>query len=667
MTALDASPDLARKAEELIEKYESPVRRLSGPAAWVAWALCLAISLYALYGALGTPNTHVFRVAHVTLVLMATLLLYPWGTRDTGAVPLVDWLLVGTVALAYLNFIWDWEEFIYRAVTPTTLDLASGILTIVIVLEATRRTTGWVLPALVLACLAYALIPGFLPGLWAHRGYDLERIVGHMYMTLEGLFGVPVAVSASFIILFIIYGAVLEKTRASRFFVDFALAAMGRRPSGAGRTVTLASFLLGGPSGSGVATTVTVCSIAYPMLRKAGYHPDTAGAIFAAGGIGAVISPPVLGAASFLIAEFLNISYLEVIKMAVMPTVLYYLGILLMIELDAKRFGIRAVEAPRVDLWPLTRRYWFHLTSLVAIVVFMAMDLSAYYAITLSIGVAILFSWLRADTRLTPRGLVEALDMAGRQVLAVAPTCAAAGLIVGTFTLTGLGLKFSDIIVGLAGGSLHLTLVYTAIVLLVLGLALPITASYLVAAVLTVPAMTKLGVPDFAAHMFVFYYAVLSEVSPPVALSPVAAAALTGGNPWRTMMITWKYTLPTFLVPFMFTMTPDGIGLLLKGSVGNIVLASATAMGATVALVWGVGGYVTGRATALERVLLVTAGLLLFAADWRSDMAGFALFGAGIAVHWLRQRRRREAAVEGEGAVSIPSPPEGERDRVRGA
>jgi TRAP-type uncharacterized transport system fused permease subunit len=176
--------------------------------------------------------------------------------------------------------------------------------------------------------------------------------------------------------------------------------------------------------------------------------------------------------------------------------------------------------------------------------------------------------------------------MGGRQVLAVAPTCAAAGLIVGTFTLTGLGLKFSDIIVSLAGGNLHLTLVYTAIVLLVLGLALPITASYLVAAVLTVPAMTKLGVPEFAAHMFVFYYAVLSEVSPPVALSPVAAAALTGGNPWRTMMITWKYTLPTFLVPFMFTMTPEGVGLLLKGSLGNIALASATAMGATVALVW---------------------------------------------------------------------------------
>jgi TRAP-type uncharacterized transport system fused permease subunit len=286
------------------------------------------------------------------------------------------------------------------------------------------------------------------------------------------------------------------------------------------------------------------------------------------------------------------------------------------------------------------------LTSLVAIVVFMAMDLSAYYAITLSIGVAIVFSWLRADTRLTPRGLVAALDMGGRQVLAVAPTCAAAGLIVGTFTLTGLGLKFSDIIVSLAGGNLHLTLVYTAIVLLVLGLALPITASYLVAAVLTVPAMTKLGVPEFAAHMFVVYYAVLSEVSPPVALSPVAAAALTGGNPWRTMMITWKYTLPTFLVPFMFTMTPEGVGLLLKGSLGNIALASATAMGATVALVWGVGGYVTGRATAVERVLLVAAGLLLFAADWRSDIAGFALFAAGLGLHWLGRRHGPSAAAE---------------------
>jgi TRAP transporter 4TM/12TM fusion protein len=647
-----ATEDLARKAEELIEKYESPVRKLTGVASWATWALSIAISAYALYGALGTPNTYTFRVAHVALVLMATLLLYPRGRGDTRRVPVLDWALAVAVALSLLHVVRDVEDFIYRAMTPTAVDLAAGVLTIVLVLETTRRTTGRVLPLLSLACLAYAFVPGFLPGLWAHKGYDLERIVGHMTMTLEGVYGVPVGVSASFIILFIIYGAVLEQSGASKFFVDFAFAAMGRRPSGAGRTVTLASFLLGGPSGSGVATTVTVCSIAYPMLRKAGYHPDTAGAMFAAGGIGAVISPPILGAASFLIAEFLNVSYLEVIKMAVVPTLLYYLGIVLMIELDARRFGIRAIDMPGLDLGRLTRRYWFHLTSLVAIVAFMAMDLSAYYAITLSIGVAILFSWLRPDTRLTPRKLLAALEAGGRQVLSVAPTCAAAGLIVGTFTLTGLGLKFSDIIVSLAAGNLHLTLVYTAVVLLVLGLALPITASYLVAAVLTVPAMTTLGVPDFAAHMFVFYYAVLSEVSPPVALSPVAAAALTGGNPWRTMMITWKYTLPTFLVPFMFTMTPDGVGLLLRGGIGNVLLATATAVGATIALVWGVGGWVSARASALERTVLVIAGLLLFAADWRSDIAGFALFAAGISIHWIRTRRARRDARIGEHAIA---------------
>ncbi len=308
----------------------------------------------------------------------------------------------------------------------------------------------------------------------------------------------------------------------------------------------------------------------------------------------------------------------------------------------------RIARPPDLDLGRLTRRYWFHLTSLVAIVVFMAMDFSAYYAITLSIAVAVLFSWLRPETRITPRKLVAALESGGRQVLSVAPTCAAAGLIVGTFTLTGLGLKFSDIIVNLAGGNLHLTLVFTAIVLLVLGLALPITASYLVAAVLTVPAMTRLGVPDFAAHMFVFYYAVLSEVSPPVALSPVAAAALTGGNPWRTMMITWKYTLPTFLIPFAFTMTPEGVGLLLHGGAGNAFLATVTAVAATFALVCGIGGWVSGRASAPERAALMIAGLLLFPADWRGDVAGLVLLAAALAVHWLRIRRERREAPAGE-------------------
>jgi TRAP transporter 4TM/12TM fusion protein len=454
-----------------------------------------------------------------------------------------------------------------------------------------------------------------------------------MYMTQEGIYGIPIGVSSTLIILFTVYGAILDNSGAGKFFVDFAFSAMGKKPAGAGRTVTLTSFLLGGPSGSGVATTVTVGSIAYPILKKAGYDRDTAGAIFSAGGIGAVISPPVMGAASFLIAEFLRISYLEVILMSLIPTLLYYIGILLMIELDVHKLGIKAIEMPAGNLAKLSREYWFHFTSLFAIVFFMLLDFSVEYSITLSIIVGVLFSWLKKDTRLTPAKLLKALEEGGRQVLSVAATCAAAGIIIGVFSLTGLGLKFSGIILDLAGENLILTLLYTAFILLILGLALPVTASYIIAAVLTVPAMTKLGVPDYAAHMFVFYYAVLSEVSPPVALSPVAAAALTGGNPWRTMMITWKYTLPTFLVPFMFTVTPDGIGLLLKGNFGNVILSTVTAIIAIVALVQGVGGYAFGRRANLpSRGMLIVGGLLLLAANWVTDIVGSFLFVTALII-----------------------------------
>ena len=325
--------------------------------------------------------------------------------------------------------------------------------------------------------------------------------------------------------------------------------------------MTLASFLLGTVSGSGVATTVTLGSICYPMLKKAGHDRDSSGAILSAGGIGAVISPPVLGPAAFLMAEILKISYLDIVIMAMMPTILYYLGILLMIEIDARRMGTRQVALDAPGFWELTVRYWYQYTSLFAIIGFLLLGFTTITAVFWSIVVAILVSYIRSDTALRPGKLVEALSSGTRQVLSVAATTAVAGIIVGVLLQTGLGLKVSSLILTLGLGNLFLTLVVAGVVLWVLGLSLPITATYLVAVPTVIPALAQLGVPLPAAHMFVFYYAVLSEVSPPVALSPFAAAAITRGNPYRTMMLTWKYALPCFLVPFMFTQ-PDGLALL---------------------------------------------------------------------------------------------------------
>ena len=491
-----------------------------------------------------------------------------------------------------------------------------GVIFMVLLLEATRRTTGWIVPVVALAFLAYAYFGPYLPQPWTHRGFDIGQIVGQLFITLEGIFGIPVDVSSSLIVLFCIYGAFLQHSGAGKFFIDFSLALMGNKPNAAGRTVVLSSFLLGGPSGSGVATTVTIGAVAYPMMAKAGFEKNAAGGLLAAGGLGAIISPPVLGAAAFLIAEFLKISYLDVIWMAVIPTCLYYLSLLFMVELDAKRFGAQMVSVkPEMGLWEMTRRYGFHFASLISIIFFMLWGFSPTLSVFWSTVLTFALSFLTRETALKPKKLVRALSDGSTSALTAATTCATAGIIVGVVTLTGLGLKFSAIVVDYAGGSLLLTALYTALIVWIVGLAVPVTASYIICAVVAAPALMKLGVPDIAAHMFIFYYSVLSEVSPPTALSPFAAAAITGGDPYKTTLQAWKYTLPAFLVPFVFVLDPQGVGLLLTipkgGSWVDIVQITIKAALGLAALAAAAQGWALRRTTTAERVLLVVAGLFL--------------------------------------------------------
>jgi TRAP transporter 4TM/12TM fusion protein len=635
------SPDEVR-AQEIIERYEGATRRFHGPLRWLVGALAVAMSLWGLWSAIGTVPAQLLRMGHVALLFALVFLLYP-GWARARRVNLVDVMLAVAGVVVMLPPFFDFDGFVERSSWMTGTDLVFGIVTILLVLEAARRATGPILPGLAIVALLYAFYGNALPAPWGHRGYGLERLVGLQYMTLEGIFSTPIAVSATFIILFTIYGAILETSGAGKFFVDFAMAAMGRRRAGPGRTVTLASFLLGGPSGSGVATSVTLGAVAYPLLARAGYSREAAGAVLSAGGIGAVISPPVMGAASFIIAELTQVSYLQVIKWAIVPTLLYYLSIFLMIELDARRLATRDVTIAAQPLWPLTRRYWFHFTSLVAIVVFLGMGFSAMWAVFWCMALAVVVSWLRRETAVGPRRLLKALEGGARSVVPIAATCAVAGILVGVVNLTGLGLKLSSIIVDFAGGSLFLTALYTALALLVLGLALPITASYIIAAVILAPALTKVGVPLPAAHMFVFYYAVLSEVSPPTALSCFAVSAITGGNPYKTMWITWRYALPAFVVPFMFVLAPEGVGLLLIGAWWRVALTVLTAMVGITALVGGAGGWLLHAASWPQRILLVAGGLCLVYGSPTADAAGLVL--AGLALAWQMLERGRRGAV----------------------
>ena len=662
--AAEVSEEALRRAEEMIEREEGVHNRLTGALAGLVGAVAVAMSLFHLYTAYAIVRPEHLRATHVAFVLFLTFLIFPVARRFRHRVMWWDWLLAAAGVATAVYLIAGGDEFFDRSILPETWDVVFGVGLILLVLEAMRRTTGWILPLVTAGFLAYAFFGEYLPAPWTHKGYEIPRLVGHMYMTLEGIFGTAIAVSSSLIILFTIYGAFLQHSGAGKFFIDFSFSVMGGKPTGAGRTVTLASFLLGGPSGSGVATTVTLGSVAAPMLAKVGYSREEAGGLLAAGGLGAIISPPVLGAAAFIIAEFLKISYLDVLLMAVIPTCLYYLTLFLMVEIDVRKFGVRQAVFEQVEsAWILSKRYWFHFLSLVSIIAFMLLGFSPELSVFWATVVALVTSFLRRDTALLPyemfsgkapvahglldSGLSRALQGGSTAVLNVAATCAGAGIIVGVVTLTGLGLKFSTIVLTYAGGSLLLTAIYTALVVWIVGLAVPVTASYIICAVIAAPALIALKVPEFAAHMFIFYYAVLSEVSPPTALSPFAAAAITGGDPYKTTLQCWKYTTPAFLVPFIFVLDPQGSGLLLTGSfkaLANadwdaIALTTFIAVASILALVSGFQGWLYRNAPMPVRAMLIAAGSLLVYPERWSRIAGFSLIAVSMLLQLLPRRR----------------------------
>jgi len=657
------SEDALKKAEEYIEEEEGAANKFAGFLAAFVTFSAVAMSAFHLYTAYGIVPTQTLRPVHVAWVLFLGFLVFPVAKRFRHRIMWWDWILALMSVAVAVYLIQGGDDFTDRNTSPNRWDIFFGIALILMVMEVMRRTNGWIMPVITSAFILYALFGAYLPHPWTHKGYEVGRLIGHMYMTLEGIYGVAVDVSSSLIILFTIFGAFLQYSGAGKFYIDFSFAAMGGKPTGAGKTVVLASFLLGGPSGSGVATTVTLGAVAYPMLAKAGYEKDAAGGLLAAGGLGAIISPPVLGAAAFLIAEFLKISYLDVLLMACIPTVLFYLALFLMVEIDARKFHMHELLVEKVDtVWHLTRRYWYHFLSLISIVAFMMWGFSPVLSVFWATVVSFVTSFLRSDTALFSHDLfrgkrpilplifkspfLKAMEGGSLGVLNVAATCAGAGIIVGVVTLTGLGLKFSSIVIDLAGGSLLMTAVYTSLVVWIVGLAVPVTASYIICAVIAAPALIKLGVPDFAAHMFIFYYAVLSEVSPPTALSPFAAAAITGGDPYKTTMQCWKYTVPAFLVPFMFVLDPSGQGLLLMGSTKALAAANwwsiaevtLTAAVGIAALAGGFQGWALIKTNSLERWMLIIAGFALVYPTRLGDLIGFGFVIGALGMQFLRRR-----------------------------
>ncbi|SEE46939.1 TRAP transporter permease [Jiangella alba] len=663
---------------ELVARYdeELPARRLSGRVALAVGVACFAVALFVLrqvFWPLSAGNQY-YLMLFLAFVLPLVFLCYrgvttraradlasPLEQRPDNPGPL-DWTLAALALVACLYPVLPvtlgdsgggFDAFLDRQGSLTGLDVLMGAIVLVLVIEATRRTTGWVLPIVCVAFLAYAYYGGFLPQSWpgAHAGIDFDQIINALYNDPSGFYGIPLDVCATYIVLFTIYGAVLDRTGAGRFFIDLSFAIFRRSRTAPGRTVALSGFLLGTVSGSGTATAVGLGAVTWPVLRKAGYPRENAGGMLAASGIGAILSPPTLGAAAFIIAEYLGVSYLDVLVWALVPTLLYYLGIVLAIEIDARKAGVDAVEVERKNPWRLLARSGYHFLSLGVIVAFLAAGLTPFRAVVYATAVAVGFGIVDAVVRRrgrdwagvaaeTARVLYLSLSDGVRSVLPVAAVCAAAGIIVSTITKTGLGQVLSDLLIDTASAVsdnatvvLVLSAVLAAVAILVLGLAVPVTASFIISWVVIGPALLDLDVSAPAVAMFIFYFSVLSEVSPPTALAAVASAAITGGKVIATMWQACKYALPAFLVPLAFVLTDNGSALLLERPAGDVVWTVAVSAVAVAALAAAAGGWIVRRAGAAERTLCAVAACLLLYLQPVSIALGAGVLAAAVVVN----------------------------------
>ena len=679
----------APSADELIAEYdeERPARRLGHRHEVLITVLCFAASLFVLRQVFDPlrQGGQYYLILFLAVVLPLVYVTYRVRRRPSDSASddnpgLVDWALAALALIACLYPVapmsfgdsgGGFDGFLDRQGLLTTTDVVMGGILTLLILEACRRTTGLVVPAVCIGFLLYAYYGGYLPIDWpiSHAGIDFGQIVNGLYNDQSGFYGTPLAVCASYIVLFTIYGAVLDATGAGRFFIDLSFAAFRNSRSAPGRTVTLSGFLLGTVSGSGTATAVSLGSVSWPILKRAGYPRDNAGGMLAAAGIGAILSPPTLGAAAFIIAEYLQTSYLEVLLWATIPTLLYYFGILLAVEADARRFGVTEVEVTERSPWRLLARFGYHFLSLGVIIVFLALDIPPFKAVVYATLVAAAFGLVeRLVSRRDPLdpdsveqplpqamltyavALYRALAAGIRSALPVATVCAAAGIITSVIVKTGLGQSLSSILVDAAQALtsneqavLIVTAVFAAVAILVLGLAVPVTASFIIAWVVIGPALQGLGVSGPETAMFIFYYSVLSEVSPPTALAAVAAAAITGGNTINTMWQAAKYTLPAFLAPLAFVITENGSHLLLEGSAISIIWTTAISMTAVAALAVVTGGWIAGAANRVERLLCVPAAGLLLYLQPLSIVVGMALLAAAVALNVVRHRRPQHA------------------------
>jgi len=611
----------------------APATRALG---WLVSAIAVAMSLYHMYVAgFGPPEAMIFRGNHLMFALTLVFLLYPFRPGGALGWRALDALLLMAGLAIVLHIFLKYETFTNRIIYIDELtfwDKAWGVVAVLVVLEGTRRMLGWALPLTALAFLVYAA--GF-----THVKFPI--LMEQLYLSTEGIFGSTLGVSASYVMLFVLFGAFMERSGTGQLFMDFALSITGHTAGGPGKVAVISSSLFGTVSGSAVANVMVDGPLTIPLMKRSGFRPPFAAAVEATASTGGQIMPPVMGAAAFVMAEFLAVPYAQVALWAAIPAILYYVSVFSAVHFEAKRHGLHGVpksELPRFGRVMIERGHLF-----IPIVVILAGLMLGYSAPLTALAGALAclpVALLRRTTRvgIRWRSVFEALEEGAKNTLSVAMACACAGIVIGVVTATGLGIVFTQFVVGLAQNALVVALVLTAVAGIILGMGMPTTPAYIMMVALLVPALIKLGAPVPAAHMFAFYFAILSAITPPVALAVYAAASLAKSDLWATGWAAVRVGAAGFIVPFMFIYEPAL--LILKGwAEWHIsLLALATASLGCICLAAGLHGYFVAAARQWERALLVVAALLLIKPGWITDVFGLVLLGVVVAVQWPRRR-----------------------------
>ncbi|GEC91823.1 TRAP transporter permease [Brevibacillus brevis] len=630
------------KAQAILQEYDKESGYRVFHQKWLrilVSVVAVAFALYHMYAVYAVPFvTLQHRSLHVAVVLCLIFLLYPgWKKASRKSLSLLDGALA-IVALGTAGYIFVYYmEIVNRGGIPSTLDVVFAAITCILVLEASRRVAGWELTAMALIFVIYAYIGPYLPGDFGHRGYTISDIVNYMYVTTEGIFGDATAVSASFIILFIIFGAFLSKSGMGTLFNDLSLSLAGNSKGGPAKVGVIASAVHGSINGSAVASVVTTGSFTIPMMKRVGYKPEFAAGVEATAAVGGQILPPIMGAAAFIMAETLGVPYISIAIAALIPAIMYYFGLLVQVHLRADRDNLQGLsksELPKIH--DVLRERGHLLLPLILLVVLLMMGYSPTLVAVFTIIATIVIAAFRKSSRMNFRDILQALESGVRDSLGVAVACAAVGITVGVFSLTGLGLKLANIILMMGSGSLFMTLLFTMIASIILGLGLPSIPCYIITATMAAPALATYGIDPLAAHLFVFYFGAIANLTPPIALAAFAGAGIAGSDPQRTGWVSCKLALAGFIVPFIFIYKPAM--LIHDANVVDIIIATGTTALAVMALAAATEGFLFARINWLLRLLLIAGGLLLIFPEWLAMGAGLALM-AGVGIFQYLKKR----------------------------